>query len=226
MLKLTKSILIVCLLALSPVALLAQTSDAGGIGTIGLSKDIGRLLSASVSQEVRFNQNFTSFDRSLTSLEFDYTLIRNLLKVEAGYDFIYQNQVDYYEFRHRAGLGLSGQLKMYSFNFKLRTKVQSTWRDELRGDYKFNPKYVWRNKLECSYTIFGSPVKPFASAEVFSPLNSAAGFYMDGYRATIGAKYRTSAHVTWEFLLRYDHDIQQANPKSIFYTGVGWYYNL
>ena len=226
MVKLVKPILVGCILALFPVALFGQTNDVGGIGAINVSKDLGRFMTASASQELRFNQNYMNFDRSLTSVGLDYTLISKLLKAEAEYDFIYQNQIDYFEFRHRAALGLSGTMKSYSFNFKLRTKVQSTWRDETRGDYKFNPKYVWRNKLECSYTIFGSPVKPFASAEVFCPLNSSHGFYMDGYRATVGARYRTSAHVTWEFMLRCDQEIQQANPKRVFYTGVGWCYDL
>jgi hypothetical protein len=226
MAKLVKPILVGCILALFPVALFGQTSDAGGIGAISVSKDFGRFVTASASQELRFNQNYTNFDRSLTSVGLDYTILSKLLKAEAEYDFICQNQIGYFEIRHRVALGLSATAKSYSFYFKLRTKLQSTFRDETRGDYKFNPKYVWRNKFECSYTIFGSPVKPFASAEVFCPLNSVHGFFMDGYRATAGVKYRTSAHVTWEFLLRCDQEIQQANPKRIFYTGVGWNYDL
>jgi len=224
MIKSVRIFLLVALLL--PVCLVAQTSDAGGIGAIGLTADIAPSLSASLSQEVRFNQNLTNFDRAVTTLGVDYTLIRKLLKVGVDYDFMCYNQINYFEIRHRASLGFEGQQKVNEFNFKLRTKLQSTWRDETLGDYKFNPKYVWRNKLECSYTIFGSPVKPFASAEIFCPLNGANGFYMDGYRFIGGAKYRTSEHTTFEFMLRYDQEIQQANPKRILYGGLGWYYSF
>jgi hypothetical protein len=226
MMKAFHKLLFLILASVFPALLFAQSIDAGAIGTIGVTKDIGRFMTANASQELRFNQNLTSFDRSLTSLGLDYDLIRKLLKAEIEYDFIYKNQIDYYEVRQRASLGLSTQVKFNSLNFKFRTKAQSTWRDETRGDYKFNPKYVWRNKLECTYTIFGSPVKPFVSGEVFCPLNGSNGFFLDGYRAIAGAKYRTSAHTTLEFQVRFDQEIQQASPKSIFYGGIGWYYDL
>jgi len=209
-----------------PHFLSAQTNDAGAIGSLSVSKDIGRNMGATVEQEFRFNQNISSFDRSLTSVGVDYSIIKKLLKAEANYDLIYQRQDTYFEFKHRASASLSAQMKYNSFGFKLRTRGQSTWRDESRGDYKFNPKYVWRNKLECEYTIFGSPVKPFVSGEIFCPINGANGFFMDGYRAVIGAKYRTSARTTLEFLLRYDQEVQVSNPKTMLYGGVGWNYKL
>lgn len=226
MIKSCRRFLFLLITLFASVFMYAQTSDAGAIGSVDVSTDIGPMMSANMSQEIRFNQNLTSFDRSMTSLGLDYSLIRKVLKAEIGYDLIYQNQTDFYEFRHRASFALSTQYKLDSYSFQFKTKAQSTWRDESRGDYKFNPKYVWRNKLECTYTIFGSPVKPFVSGEVFCPLNGGKGFYMDGYRAIIGAKYRTSAHTTLEFMIRYDQDIQQSNPKSIVYGGFGWNYTL
>lgn len=218
--------ILLLIVLLLPVGLFSQISDIGGIGSVNLSADIGPSLNASLSQEVRFNQNFSNFDRAVTTLGVDYTLIRKLLKVGVDYDFMCYNQINFFEIRHRASLALEGQQKLDDFGFKLRTKMQSTWRDETLGDYKFNPKYVWRNKLECTYSIFGSPVKPFLSGEIFCPLNSPHGFFMNGYRIIGGAKYRTSERTTLEFLLRYDQDIQQANPKSILYGGFGWYYTL
>lgn len=212
-----------CLLS---VLSFAQTYDVGAIGSIGVSKAIGRSIAVNLDQELRFNTNLTELDRSATSASFDFALIPKFLKVEAGYDLLYQNKVSYYEFKHRAAIGLSVQKKLSLIGLKFRTKLQSTWRDETMGDYKFNPKAVWRNKLECNYTIFGSSVKPFTSAELFCPINSANGFFMDGLRLVVGAKYRTSARTTLDFYVRYDQDIQQPNPKSIVYGGIGWNYKL
>lgn len=209
-----------------PTFTVAQTRDVGAIGSVALSKDFGRSWDAKLEQELRFNHNLSTFDRSLTSIGVDYALIRNFLKAQVDYDFIYQRQNDYFEFRHRTSAALATSISCRSLDFELRTRGQAIWRDESRGDYKFNPRYVWRNKLECSYKIFGSPVKPFASGEVFLPLNSAHDFYMDGYRVTLGLKYRTSQHASLQFYLRYDQDVQQANPKSILYGGVGWNYKL
>ncbi len=113
-----------------------------------------------------------------------------------------------------------------SWELELRTKGQATLRDETKGDYKYNPKYVWRNQLELSYTIFGSPLKPYISAEIFCPLQSKYGFYMDGFRAILGLKYRVSQRNSIDFRLRFDQDIQQANPLSMVYGVVGWNYKL
>lgn len=220
-------ILIVSLITfVIPFGVFAQTNDAGAIGSVSVSKDIGRFADLTLEQEFRINKNFTTFDRSLTSLGLDYTVIKKYLKAELDYDFIYQNQVDYFEIRQRASLGLNTQIELNSFDFKFRTKGQLMWRDEMRGDYNFNPKYTWRNRIECVYNIFGSPVKPYVSGEIFCPLNGANGFYLNGYRAILGVKYRLSKRDAIDFMLRFDQDLQQANPQRIIYGGVGWSYYL
>jgi hypothetical protein len=121
---------------------------------------------------------------------------------------------------------LSTEKGINRFDLGFRTKVQATWRDELRGSYKYNPKYVWRNKLGLDYDIFGLPLKPFISAELFCPLNGAKGFFLDGYRTTLGVKYKISKHHSVELEMLYDQEVQQANPKGIVYGVVGWNYKL
>ncbi len=204
----------------------AQRYDAGGIGSISLSKNFGRYWDAKVEQELRFNQSFLSFDRSLTAVMVDYSLLPKLLKAGIEYNFLYQKQNEIFEYRHRASLALTTQFKLSDLDLNLRSRFQSTWRDELRGDYKFNPKYVWRNKLECTYNIFGSPIKPSASAEVFFPINGINGFYLDSYRLKLAAKYKYSAHQSIETFIRYDSEIQQVAPKSILYFGLSWNYKM
>jgi hypothetical protein len=209
-----------------PSSLFSQANDFGAIGSLAVSANFGRSWSGKVEQELRFNQNLSSFDRLLTSIGLNYSIIRKILKAEIDYDFIYQRQNEYFEFRHRASVALVGSVSYHSFDFELRTRGQAIYRDETRGDYKFNPKFVWRNKLECTRTIFGSPIKPYLSAEIFCPLNTAMGFCMDGFRVVLGAKYRLSEHVTILPFLRYDQDVQQPNPKSLLYGGFGWSYKL
>jgi hypothetical protein len=204
----------------------AQQSDIGGIGTIGLSKDFGRYWEAKIEQEVRFKQSYQSFDRLLTGIIVDFSILPKILKAGIEYDFLYQNKDVNFELKHRGSLALSTQIKIFDFDLNFRTRYQSTWQDELRGNYKYNPKSVWRNKLECTYSIFGSPIKPSASVELFCPTNGKKGFYMDSYRIKIAAKYKYSMHQSIEAFLRYDAELQQINPESILYTGIGWNYKL
>lgn len=209
-----------------PAALSAQFTDAGGIGSINLSGNLLSGLDWGFSQELRFNRQLSALDRSATSADLEYTIIRKVLKAELGYDFLYYNQSTYFEPRHRVSFALSLQHKIDPFALKFRSKIQSTWRDESRGDYKFNPKYVWRNKLEAVYTIFGSPVKPYLSEEIMCPLNTTRGFLLDMCRTESGLRYRISESTTWEFFLRYDQEVQVKAPKSVLYGGVGWNYSF
>lgn len=206
--------------------LMSQTFDAGAITSIAITKDFGRYSSIKAEEELRFNQNITNFNRSKTTFGLDYSLYRNVLMAELDYNFLYLNDVDKNEIRHRYSIGLSTQTDINRFNLGLKSRVQTTWRDESRGDYNFNPKYVWRNKIDLNYDIFGSPLKPSISCELFCPLNGASGFYMDGFRTTAGLKYRLTKHNSVDMQLMYDQEIQQANPRGIIYACVGWIYKL
>jgi hypothetical protein len=209
-----------------PFYLTAQSDDFGAIGSVSLSKKIGRYSGAKLEQELRFDNNLSSFNRSKTSLGVNYSILGKMLIAEIDYDFIYQHKNDVYEFRHRGSFGLSTEKKIRNIELEFRTRGQATLRDELRGSYNYNPKYVWRNKLECAYNIFGSPLKPFISGEIFCPLNGAKGFHMDGYRGTLGLKYRMSRQASIQLQLRYDQEIQQTDPQRQIYAGVGWNYKL
>lgn len=218
-------ILATLFLAFTPLSM-AQTSDFGAIVSVGLNKKINYKLTAKFEQELRFDNNLRSFDRTLTSVGLDYALIRKVLKAQVDYDFINKNQQDYYQIRQRASLALCYTKAVNSLEFDFKTRAQGMWRDERRGDYKINPRLFWRNKVECTYNIFGSPLKPFASAEVFCPLNSRNGFYMDGCRLVAGAKYRFTSRISTQLYFRYDAVIQEAYPIQLFYTGVAWTYKL
>lgn len=224
--KLIRNLLLAFYCIALPTHSAAQLTDAGGIGTVSVSKGLGRYWDVKAEQELRFNQSYLSFDRSLTALTVDYSLLPKILKAGVEYDLVYQKQTDIFEFRHRASLGLSTQFEVSTFDINIRTRYQSTWRDNNRGDYNYNPKNVWRNKVECTYNIFGSPVKPSVSAELFCPLNGSKGFHMDSYRLKLAARYKYSPHQSIEAFVRYDAEIQQAAPKTILYTGLGWNYKL
>ncbi len=221
-------ILTLCVLvSLSTVSVCAQLSDVGTLGSISLSKDLNRDMGVTVEQELRFDQFSTSLNRSATSIGADIILIRRFLRVQLDYDLLYRKNKDTsYEFRHRSSIGLLSQYKYNRLNYRLRTRMQATYRDENRGDYKFNPGYVWRNRLELRYDIFGSPVTPYLYGEIFCPVNSKNGFFIYGYRISIGTKYKVSQRSDIDFQLRFDQEVQQANPENMLYCCVGWNYKL
>ena len=205
----------------------AQLRDAGGIGSISVSKEISKVTELSFEQELRLDQGLSMLNRSSTSIGADFTIVRRLLKAEVDYILMYRREdFDLYEFRHRFTAGFVFQQRYSRFIFKLRTRGQTTLRDENRGDYKYNPRYVWRNRLQVEYNIPKSPFRPYISTEIFCPLNSDYGFFMDSYRLIIGTTYRFSKRSELDCQIRFDQDVQVANPKNILYTGIGWNYSF
>lgn len=214
------------LLFLSCAALRGQTQDAGGIASVAVSANYGRSWGFKLEQEFRFNQNYSTYHRAATSLKASYSILPKRLKAEGEYVFIHQNVTTNYELRHRGSLGLSTKIELRPFDLTITSKMQSTWRDNSTGDYKFNPKYVWRNKIDCTYNIFGSPFKPYVSGEIFYPINTSQGAAIEGIRGTIGGEYRIDRRNSIELFYRVDKETQKPNPLTIYYTGLGWLYRL
>ena len=155
----------------------AQLNDIGGIGQFELTKDIGKFTSLSAGQEFRFDRSFTSLDRSATSVEADFTIIRRVLKAQTSYILHYKrNEYDRYEFRHRVNASLVGQYRIDRLILKLRTRGQVTFLDDERREINFNQRYVWRNRLAIEYNIRKSPFRPYVTGEIFTPLNNKRGF--------------------------------------------------
>lgn len=205
----------------------AQLNDFGTAGSVSLSKSINRFLDVSVEQELRFHQVSTSLSRSATSIGADFDLVSKILRAEIDYDFLYRrNNDNFYELRHRTSFGFLVRKKFDRFNYRFRTRIQSTYRDERRGDYKYNPRIVWRNKLELRYDIFGSPLTPYINGELFCPLNSVNGVYLNGYRISFGTNYRLTKRSELDFKIFLDQELQQAFPENILYCCLGWNYNL
>lgn len=204
----------------------SQLNDIGGIGSITLTKEILPIVELELEQEIKLNDRFTSLERSATSIAADFTIIKRYLKAKVDYNLLYRRNDENYEFRHRASFALTGQYRYDRFTFRLRSRIQTTYRSEDRGDYSYNPKYVWRNRFMLDYNIRKSPFRPYISAEIFCPLNSDYGFFMDSYRLAAGTRYNLSKRSVFDFQLRFDQDIQQKDARNILYLGVGWSYAL
>ncbi len=205
----------------------SQINDFGGIGSVGISKDVGSFTTLSFEQEIRMDRQLGSLSRSSTALSADFTIAKRLLKGEIDYILLYRrNSSERYEFRHRLAAGFVGQYRIDRLALKLRTRGQATFMDGTRGDYGYNPKYVWRNRLAIEYNIKKSPFTPYITGEIFTPINGKRGFFMDAYRLTCGTEYKLSKQSALDFQLRFDQDVQTASPKNIIWGCVGWSYGL
>ena len=203
-----------------------RETDLGAIFSVRLNKDLSRFFGLSFEQEARLLTNNTGFDRSTSSLGIDYTVVKGL-KAGVFYNYMYVYNSDFfYESRHRYYANLSYK---HEVNRKItltwRTRFQGTYRDENRGEYKINPKYVLRNRLEAEYNILGTRWKPYFSAEATNTLNDPLGNKIYKLRFQGGTSWRWDRTTYLEFYLRADEYLVGEDPRVIS-VGVGYKKNF
>jgi hypothetical protein len=209
------------LLLLFPVLSQAQPEreTKGGMSlSLEIDKELSRFFSASLEEEVRITNNTTGFDRNITALGVNYSLLEKKMKIGAYYAFIYLYNNDYlFEPRRRYYANISYKTIInYQYTLSWRGRFQGTYRDENRGEYKINPKYVMKNKFELEYMIWGSPWKPFLSCDWSTTLNDPLlGYELTRARFQGGTEWRLNRTGYLNFFVRYDRYLSGDDPHVL-----------
>ena len=215
-------VFIVLLLLSLPLLGQERETDAGGIFSVQLNKDLNKRTSISLDEEVRLLSNNTGFERFTSGVGIEYNIIKKL-KAGVFYNFMYMYNNNFlYEIRHRYYVNLSYKQKIdRKISLTLRTRFQGTNRDETRGEYKTNPKYVLRNKLEADYNIPGSRWNPCFSVEATNSLNDPLGNEIYRLRFQGGTTWRLDRTTYLEFFVRWDEYTVMPDPRVVW-IGVGY----
>lgn len=211
-------------LVLASVAAFGQskrTTDFGGIvsaeGEIGLGGPWG----LSVEEELRFDHNFTQFDRWLNSVGVDYTCLHNRMNIGLTGDYIRRhNDKGYFENRGRIGLQVTYTEEFRRFKFQVRSKLLGTFFDERTGEHRVNPRLYWRNRLKVTYQRPNSRFKYSLSAELFWLTNDPKGSFVDNIRTVLAVDYRLARRYSLSAFVRMDNDLQVKEPVDRFFLGL------
>lgn len=216
------SVFIVLLFVSLSVFAQERETDVGGIFSLQLNKDLTPRLELSYEAELRLLSNNTGFERATSSIGAEYTIISKKLKAGVFYNYMYvYNSSFRYESRHRYYANLSYKQKISrKVTLSWRSRFQGTYRDENRGEYKINPKYVLRNRLEAEYSISGSRWKPYFSVEATNSLNDPLRNEIYKLRFQGGTSWRLDRTTYLEFYLRADEYLVGEDPRVIS-VGVG-----
>lgn len=218
-----KRLLLIVLLLVSAEAFSqsARTTDFGGIvsaeGEIGLGGPWG----LSVEEELRFDHNFTQFDRWLNSVGMDYTCLHNRMNIGLTGDYIRRhNDKGYFENRGRIGLQVTYTEEFRRFKFQVRSKLLGTFFDERTGEHRVNPRLYWRNRFKVSYQRPNSRFKYSLSAELFWLTNDPKGSFVDNIRTVFAVDYRLARQYSLSAFVRMDNDLQVKEPVDRFFIGL------
>ena len=216
-----RNILIICFVCF-PILAKGQTHEAGAIIGVEYEKKVLKGLHFGLDGQLRFNQNFTNFDRLRIGAGLDYSFWKKRLKVGAAGFYLLGDKGNYFEHRGRIQGTLAYTERIQQFKIGVRARVQSTFYDERRGDHKFNPKTYFRGRLQFEYDFFGKPLKIFASTEFFLRLYKKDNCFIDNFRTIAGIEYRLTQGSSLTFSFRSENEIQMKNPENIYYFCIGY----
>jgi hypothetical protein len=205
-----------------------RITDVGAIVEAKASAAMGDT-ELEVEEELRF-ASYDGFhlDRWLTSLTLErpvpFPWLGKRLHVGIHADYVrHYDDHHYYDNRWRTGLFASYYENVRRFKFSYRTRVMLTYRDERTGDYRVNPKWCWRNKLQAVYQRPNSRFKYTLSTECFMRLRAQAReSFIDQWRTTFAVNYRLTRQQSISVFARMDNDLQVKKPFDTFYLGLSY----
>lgn len=208
-----------------------RASDLGLVADAEYSTPLFGDVTMTVEEELRFKSyDGVHLDRWLNSLAFETPINIPMLgkRLHVGAQVGYMRHYDdeqYYDNRFRWGVDLSYYENFRRFKFTYRSRLLCTYRDETTGDYRVNPKWYWRHKLQAAYQMPGSRFKYTLSSELFWRLRQESRYsFVDQLRSTLSVSYRLSRRQYLSAFVRMDNDLQVANPMDTFYFGIGYEY--
>jgi len=213
---------LLCLISVSSFSQSEKETNIGLSTSVKVQKNLNRFFNLDIEEEVRLINNDKGFDRSVTSIGLDYALFDKRLKLGAYYAFIYlYNNDHFFEPRQRYYLNLSYMHPVDRFTFSWRGRFQGTYRDENIGEYKINPKYITKNKVEVKYAVWGRPWKPYISSDLSTDLNNPKGNYLTRIRYQGGTAWRINRTDYLDFFIRYDQ-YMEGNEPNVWSLGIGF----
>jgi len=207
----------------SPI--MGQVKDAGLWTSVNFEAKLVKKLTASISQEVRFNENITEVGSVFTDAGLTYKLNKHL-QFSANYRFTQRRRKDdYFSFRNRIYVDIKFEKKVKPFQIQYRIRLQDQYADLGRAADGGIPEYYLRNKLSLKWNL-NKLFTPYVSTELFSPLNYPRISAFDGIRASAGVEYEFSKHHKIDFYYMVQEELNVSNPETDFVVGLGYFFKL
>ncbi len=202
-----------------------QDRDAGLWTSFSFEAKIIKKVSGSISQEFRFNENYTELGTVFTDAGINYKVNKHF-QVSANYRFIRKRSTeDFYNTRHRFYVDVKYSKKIKPFEVSIRNRFQDQYSDVGRAADGGVPEFYFRNKLGLDWNT-KTAFSPYLSVELFSPLNYPRSFAFDNIRATAGVDYSISKHHKIDLYYLIQKELNVSHPAMDFILGLGYSYKL
>ena len=220
-----RRILTMAILLLASLSLDAQkTTDFGAILQAEYQNNLIGNWDVWVKEDLRFDNNFSQYSRSKTTLGLDYKFVRYGIKVGAGFDFINKYTGKHiYRNRYRFFMNASYKYVYRSWEFGYRTRFLTMFHDERTGYFNYEPEYNWRNRLSVSYQRRFSRFRYTLSGEMYSIFNRDNQLQLNTLMFEGDVEYRLTRRQYLSAFIRDYRDIYiESDQIRTVYFGLGW----
>ena len=206
------------------IATAQNTTDFGAILQAEYENNFVGNWDVWVKEDLRFDNGFSQYSRSKSTLGFDYKFARYGFKIGAGFDFINKYTGNHiYRNRYRVFVNASYKYEYRDWEFGCRTRFLTMYHDERTGYYNYEPEFSWRNKLSVSYQRPYSRYKYTLYGELYSDVSRDKQLELSTLLLAGEVDYRLTRRQHLTFFVRDYRDfyIESDQFRTIFF-GLGW----
>lgn len=218
---------ILLLLMISLPVLAGAQSDWGSSLSVDISRKLFPKTELSFEEDFRLYDNFSKAERFSHCLEISYKPWK-FLKGGGAYNLInYNHPTKGWEIRHRYYFYATGDYTLNRFNFSLRERFQSTYRQGIEATEKrANPKNYLRSRFQVEYDLKGSHFEPFLSVELYNTLNDPQENKLNKVRYQAGTAYHVNKRNSLEFYYRYTNFLEDDDVSGKNMICFAWSFSL
>lgn len=207
----------------SPFLLHAQVNDAGLWMNAEVEKIITPALSASVTGEVRMNENITEVGTVLTDVGLSY---RPWKRFDVGLTYRYSGKRrldDSYDQRHGWFADATYRVKVKPAVIDLRLRFQSRYTDILTSDDGNIPRNHLRGRVKLKLDL-DRRYEPYVSGEAFYRVGGADGMLFDELRCMAGVEVEFNQAHAIDLHYMVTREYQVNNPRTDYVVGIGYHF--
>ena len=170
--------------------------------------------------------NVTKVDNFFTAAGISYNFWNNFT-LEGYYRYMRKNELEeVYSNIHKYWIDLQYDNRIRRWEFSLRTRYQSRYKNIKSSEQGYRPQVHSRNKASIAYDIYRSPLKPEIWCEVYYPLNNPEVKEIDKLRFGPELHYsiNKSNRINIYYIIEKEYSVK--NPATNYVLGIGYTYRL
>ncbi|NTW25001.1 MAG: DUF2490 domain-containing protein [Lentimicrobium sp.] len=202
-----------------------QMNDAGLWTSLTFEAKLVKKLSASFSQEYRFDENVTELGSWISEAGLEYKL-NKYLKASVNYRVTLKRMTNnLYSPRQRFFVDIKAEKKIKPLIFQFRTRFQEEYADVNRSpEFGFTGFYS-RNKFTFKFDL-DKKWEPYISFEFFTPVGHDQPYIFDDIRSTAGVEFALSKHHKLDLYYMIQRELYVNMPVTDFIGGIGYQFKF